>query len=194
MAYEGAISSLGMLNMRNPDGSIDRSPPPTQSLWGILADIEAKCEVENLDIVDLLSNLGGNNRGMMKRNAFQTALKDHMPRLHMPESILNAITSHYGVGYANPRGDKENIAWADFAEDVMKADKNVPSSVWEEAKSRAYTKGKEPGSPDRPPPVRGWQPGDQTRADYTFGGTEEKTKEWFKAQPFPTLPGKATYA
>ena len=54
--------------------------------------------------------------------------------------------------------------------------------------------GKEPGSPDRPPPVRGWQPGDQTRADYTFGGTEEKTKEWFKAQPFPTLPGKATYA
>ena len=77
MAYEGAISSLGMLNMRNPDGSIDRSPPPTQSLWGILADIEAKCEVENLDIVDLLSNLGGNNRGMMKRNAFQTALNSY---------------------------------------------------------------------------------------------------------------------
>ena len=56
MSYEGVISSLGAT--RGIDGSIDRVPDPPQSLWKMLAFLQAKCETENVEISSVFEASG----------------------------------------------------------------------------------------------------------------------------------------
>jgi len=160
MSFEGAISSLGLT--RGEDGSIDRSPDPPMVIWNALADVQAKCEAENIAIGEMMQEGGGNRHGLMKREKFCTALKDNLPRLNVSAELLQAITGHYGVGYKDPRGQRENVAWCDFCEDVLKAKTVVDPRVWNDAVVRAAGKGRVPGAPDPVPRPRGWQPGDST--------------------------------
>ena len=101
MAFEGVISSLGA--SRGLDGSIDRVAEPPLALWEKLAFVGAKCDTENIEILSVFEDNGGNHHGMMKRERFCTALKDSFTRYHFDEALLREITDHYGVGYKNPR-------------------------------------------------------------------------------------------
>jgi hypothetical protein len=65
MSMEGVISSLGAT--RAEDGSIDRVPDPPQDLWDRLAFLQAKCETENIEILSVFEEYGGNHHGVMKR-------------------------------------------------------------------------------------------------------------------------------
>ena len=60
MSFEGAISSLGAT--RALDGSIDRVPDPPPELWTVLAFLQAKCEVENVEIISVFEVRGQHSR------------------------------------------------------------------------------------------------------------------------------------
>ena len=155
MAFEGAISSLGAT--RAEDGSIDRIPDPPPALWDKLAWLGAKCDTENLEILSIFEDFGGNHHGLMKREKFCTALKDSFSRYHFDAGLLREITDHYGVGYKDPRGLRENVAWKDFCEDVLTAMKHVTPESRAKATEMARGKGVVPGKQNTAP-VLGWQP------------------------------------
>lgn len=54
---------------------------------------------------------GGSHHGTMKREKFCTALKDNFSRCYFTQELMDEITGHYGIGYRDPRGLKENVAW-----------------------------------------------------------------------------------
>ena len=87
------------------------------------------------------------------RRKFCTALKDQFPRYHFTTELLDEITGHYGCGYKNPRGYKENVAWKDFCEDVINAKGRISGEHWAAARGKGAT----PGTPHVEPKL-GWQP------------------------------------
>ena len=97
----------------------------------------------------------------MKREKFCTALKDNFSRCYFTQEVLSEITGHYGVGYRDKRGLRENVAWKDFCEDLLEADRHVRPGSPEAhgAAECARGKGHIPGKGELPTPVRGWQPG-----------------------------------
>ena len=156
MSFEGAISSLGAT--RAEDGSIDRVPDPPQQLWDKLAFLTAKVQTENIDLLSVFEEFGGNHHGIMKREKFCTALKDSFPRYHFNDELLGEICTHYGTGYTNPRGKRESVGWKDFCEDVHTARQHVSDAHWQQiVGGAARGKGETPGQP-RVQPVLGWQP------------------------------------
>ena len=186
-AFEGVISSLGAT--RAEDGSIDRVADPSPEVWKILAFLQAKCETENIEIIAVFEvsaaahvqsrlpvrnsesactaraqEQGGGplqHSGVMKREKFCTALKDNFTRCHFPMDLLKDITAHYGIGYMDPRGNRENVAWKDFCEDVLRAHEfaQAPPGSPGSPTAGARGKGHIPGRGELPPPVLGWQPG-----------------------------------
>ena len=119
MSMEGAISSMG--KTRDEDGTVDRCPDPPQKMWSVLAAFMYKCEVENINIETVFEEGGGNHYGQMKTHKFFSSLKDNFGRFDIRAEILDDILNAYGVGYRDPRGRYENIAWKDFCEDVRKS-------------------------------------------------------------------------
>lgn len=119
MSFEGAISSLG--KTRDDDGTVDRVADPPQKLWAVLAAFKYKCEVENIELVSVFEEGGGNHFGVMKTSNFFSALKDNFGRYDIRSEIIEDIEDHYGCGYEDPRGRHENIAWKDFCEDVERS-------------------------------------------------------------------------
>lgn len=116
MSFEGAVSSLG--KTRDEDGTVDRVADPPDEMWPVLASIKYKCEVENIELVSVFEEGGGTHFGNMKTHKFFSVLKDNFPRYNFSVEVLDAIHSHYGCGYCDPRGRFESIAWKDFCEDV----------------------------------------------------------------------------
>ena len=152
MSFEGVISSLGA--SRSLDGSIDRVPDPPQNIWGILAFLQAKCEAENVEIISVFEvcgyplvccrgpddltlaasrclvwqDNGGSHHGTMKREKFCTALKDNFSRCYFTQDLLDELTGHYGIGYVDKRGFKENVAWKVRAHDFSVSHASWPFS------------------------------------------------------------------
>jgi len=116
MSFEGAVSSLG--KTRDDDGTVDRVADPPQKMWAVLAAIKYKCEVENIELVSIFEEGGGNHFGVMKTSNFFSSLKDNFGRFDIRPEVIEAIEDHYGCGYEDPRGRHENVAWKDFCEDV----------------------------------------------------------------------------
>jgi len=119
MSYEGSISSLG--KTRDEDGTVDRVADPPQKMWAVLAAFKYKCEVENIEMVSVFEEGGGNHFGVMKTSNFFSSLKDNFGRFDIRPEVIEAIEDHYGCGYEDPRGRHENIAWKDFCEDVERS-------------------------------------------------------------------------
>ena len=65
MAFEGAVSSLGAC--RGLDGSIDRVPDPPQELWKVLAFLQAKCDIETIEIISVFEVRASCNARPCKR-------------------------------------------------------------------------------------------------------------------------------
>ena len=65
-----------------------------------------------------------------------------------------------GVGYTDPRGNKEEVAWKDFCEDLLTAHEHIrPGTPDFDAVEEAKGKGHIPGKGQLPQVVMGWQPG-----------------------------------
>ena len=65
-----------------------------------------------------------------------------------------------GVGYTDPRGNKEEVAWKDFCEDLLTAHEHIrPGTPDFDAVEEAKGKGHIPGKGQLPQGVMGWQPG-----------------------------------
>ena len=65
-----------------------------------------------------------------------------------------------GVGYTDPRGNKEEVAWKDFCEDLLSAHEHIrPGTPDFEMVDEARGKGQIPGKGELPQVVMGWQPG-----------------------------------
>lgn len=116
MSFEGSISSMG--KTRDADGTVDRVADPPQKLWAVLAAFKYKCEVENIELVSIFEEGGGNHFGAMKTSNFFSSLKTNFARYDIKEEVIETIEDHYGCGYEDPRGRHENVAWKDFCEDV----------------------------------------------------------------------------
>ena len=85
----------------------------------------------------------------MKREKFCTALKDNFARVHFTQEVMDEIASHYSVGYKDPRGKREHVAWKDFCEDLQKAHMHVrPGSPEADSVAQARGKGHIPGGRD----------------------------------------------
>jgi len=106
---------------RDDDGTVDRVADPPQRMWAVLAAIKYKCEVENIELVSIFEEGGGNHFGCMKTSNFFSALKDNFGRFDIRPEIIEDIEDHYGCGYEDPRGRHENVAWKDFCEDVERS-------------------------------------------------------------------------
>jgi len=129
-----------MGKMRDLDGSIDRvKAPEDPGMWKILYTIQRKCENENINLEGVMEEGGGNHYGMMKLTAFESTLKNNLPRFHIPDETLGMIRDHYGCGYQNPRGLKEHVAWKDFCEDVHDAVDTTNGKAQEVACQRGAT-------------------------------------------------------
>ena len=132
---------------------------------------------------------GGNQKGVIKREKFNTALKDNFTRCYFRHEDLAVLTSHCardgpkrtishapnrvsahsfalsrsradGVGYTDPRGNKEEVAWKDFCEDLLTAHEHIrPGTPDFDAVEEAKGKGHIPGKGQLPQVVMGWQPG-----------------------------------
>ena len=132
---------------------------PPQKLWSVLTFLQAKCDAENVEILAVFEDYGASHQGTMKREKFCTALKDSFSRCYFTQEVLDDIVAHYGVGYLDRRGTRENIAWKDFCEDLRKAPRMVrPGSPEHSVMEQARGKGHIPGRGELPTPVRGWQP------------------------------------
>lgn len=84
---------------RDLDGSVDRIPPPPDSMWPLLYAIQLKCQDENINLEGVMEEGGGTHYGMMKRTQFESTLKTNLPRYHITEETYAAIRNHYGCGY-----------------------------------------------------------------------------------------------
>jgi len=136
-SLDGVISSMG--KTRDLDGSVDRIPPPPDSMWPLLYAIQLKCQDENINLEGVMEEGGGTHYGMMKRTQFESTLKTNLPRYHITEETYAAIRNHYGCGYKDPRGFRENVAWKDFCEDVHDAVDTTGGKAQELASTRGGT-------------------------------------------------------
>eukprot|EP00325_Prymnesiales_sp_UTEX-LB-985_P027545 CAMPEP_0174715854 /NCGR_PEP_ID=MMETSP1094-20130205/22651_1 /TAXON_ID=156173 /ORGANISM="Chrysochromulina brevifilum, Strain UTEX LB 985" /LENGTH=151 /DNA_ID=CAMNT_0015915517 /DNA_START=41 /DNA_END=496 /DNA_ORIENTATION=- len=116
---EHVMSSMG--KMRDIDGTIDRCVPPTRDLWPILFALRLKCEDENIELESRFIEGTGNKFGLIARAKFETVFVDTFSRYHITDDTLARIRDHYGTGYTDVRGYKENVSFKDFCEDVMNA-------------------------------------------------------------------------
>ena len=80
----------------------------------------------------------------MKTHKFFSSLKDNFARVYFTQELLDDITGHYGVGYKDKRGLRENVGWKDFVEvrtarrrDAIRPHARARGSIWPGAHPRA---------------------------------------------------------
>ena len=84
----------------------------------------------------------------------------HAPNRFSAHSFALSRSRADGVGYTDPRGNKEEVAWKDFCEDLLTAHEHIrPGTPDFDAVEEAKGKGHIPGKGQLPQVVMGWQPG-----------------------------------
>lgn len=106
---------------RDDDGTVDRVKDPPKILLPFLACMKEKCKIENVDLLSVFEEEKASHTGLMATTRFISAMVIAFPRCKFDAPVLQALKDAYGVGFKNPGGQFETIAWMDFCEDVAKA-------------------------------------------------------------------------
>jgi len=125
-AFAASIMGEMSTKTRDEDGTIDRVRDPPPELLPVLAAIREKCKVEGVYIESIFQEAGASHFGTMPTARFISALTVGFPRFKLDQEIYVSIVMAYGIGYKNPLGHWESIAWKDFCEDVGKAKDTTP--------------------------------------------------------------------
>lgn len=88
-----------MCKMRDLDGTVDRCPPPPHEMWKLLYALQLRCSNENMDIVGIFEEGGGNHQGFITVTKFKSTLKGNFPRYQITEDTMARFVHHYGTGY-----------------------------------------------------------------------------------------------
>ncbi|KAL1522063.1 hypothetical protein AB1Y20_021707 [Prymnesium parvum] len=128
-AVDNSAEFAGDAETRDDDGTIDRVRDPPEELLPVLAAIKEKCLVERIDIHSVFAEAGASPFGVLATTKFVSSLCVNLPRFLIDAEVFDAIIDAYGVGYRNPVGIWESIAWLDFCEDVRNATDTTEGQV-----------------------------------------------------------------
>ena len=110
---------------RDADGTIDRSPPPTEAVKVLLKELKRTTDRYGIDMVSEFRTQGASQYGTISKSRFNSIItttfgveKDHL----WDDAKLNVLAHHYGTGADDLHlGGKMQVAWMDFCEDVHRS-------------------------------------------------------------------------
>ena len=111
---------------RDADGTIDRSPPPTEAVKVLLKELKRTTDRYGIDMVSEFRTQGASQYGTISKSRFNSIItttfgveKDHL----WDDAKLNVLAHHYGTGADDLHlGGKMQVAWMDVCEDLGEID------------------------------------------------------------------------
>ena len=118
--------SLMMGANRDADGTVDRSPPPTEEVKVILKSLKRGIDRYGIDMVLEFRSQGATQYGTITKSRFKSILTTTFgfeKNFFWDDPKLKILTDHYGTGAADlALGGKKQVAWMDLCEDLGETD------------------------------------------------------------------------
>jgi len=127
---------------RDTDGTVDRSPPPTQEVKTILWEIKRIIDEYGMDMTSEFRLQGATQYGTITKSRFNSVLTVTFgveKGFFWDDPKLSVLSTHYGTG-ANDlhlKG-KMQVAWMDFCEDLGETDATFPDNPYAHGQLLAY--------------------------------------------------------
>ena len=118
--------SLMMGNNRDADGTVDRSPPPTEEVKKLLKAVKRGTDRYGIDMILEFRTQGATQYGTITKSRFNSILTTTFgleKNFFWDDPKLKILTDHYGTGASDlALGGKKQVAWMDFCEDLGETD------------------------------------------------------------------------
>ena len=144
-SVNGSVMKTGA--NRDADGTIDRSPPPTEEVKKILKELKRSIDRYGIDMTTEFRTQGATQYGTITKSRFNSIITTtfgnekgflwHDENGKTPK--LSLLNSHYGTGADDLHlKGKMQVAWMDVCEDLGETDGGFPDNIKKELKAYAY--------------------------------------------------------
>jgi hypothetical protein len=136
----GTLSKTG--SGRDADGTIDRSPPPTEEVKAILFEIKKKIDEYGIDMTLEFRTQGASQYGTITKSRFNSIITTTFgveKDFFWDDAKLNILNVHYGTGATDLHlKGKKQVAWMDLCEDLGETDATFHDNKFSHGQVMAY--------------------------------------------------------
>jgi len=139
-SVNGSVMQTGA--NRDADGTVDRSPPPTEEVQALLFDLKRITDEYGIDMMLEFRTQGGTQYGTISKSRFNsilTATFDMSKGFFWDDAKLNILNKHYGTG-ANDLalGGNKLVAYMDVCEDLGETDATFKDNPYAHGQVMAF--------------------------------------------------------
>ena len=120
----GSLSQTGA--GRDADGTIDRSPPPTEQVKVLLKELKRAIDRYGIDMTLEFRTQGATQYGTITKSRFNSIMTTTFgleKNFFWDDAKLNILNVHYGTGATDLHlKGKKQVAWMDVCEDLGEID------------------------------------------------------------------------
>ena len=139
-SVNGSVMKTGA--NRDADGTIDRSPPPTEEVKAILFAMKQKIDEYGIDMVLEFRTQGASQYGTITKSRFNSIITTTFgieKDFFWDDAKLNILNIHYGTGADDLHlKGKMQVAWMDVCEDLGETDAGFPDNKFAHGQVKAY--------------------------------------------------------
>ena len=139
-SVNGTVMATGA--NRDADGTIDRSPPPTEEVKAILYEMKKKIDEYGIDMTLEFRTQGASQYGTITKSRFNSIITTTFgieKDFFWDDAKLNILNIHYGTGATDLHlKGKMQVAWMDLCEDLGETDASFHDNKFSHGQVLAY--------------------------------------------------------